>query len=302
MSRLNLSMCNIKFNNPIIPASGTFGFGLMDFFPFDKLGAVITKGTTKNPKLGNPAPRVAETPKGMLNSVGLQNDGIDHLIENIIPYYKTLNPNVIANIAGETIEDFIQIVEKLNHSEVSMIELNISCPNVTQGGMAFGTSKSSIKTLVSSVKKVSKKPIIVKLSPNVTNISEMAKIAEDSGADCISLINTILSMRIDIRTKKPILRTNYGGLSGEAVFPIALRMVNQVYNAVKIPIIGIGGISNWKMAVEMIMAGASMLQIGSATFNQPTTPIDIIDGLEKYLSENNIDNITDLTGSVVLWS
>ncbi len=302
MSKLNLSICNIDFKNPIIPASGTFGFGLMDFFSFDKLGAVITKGTTKNPKLGNPAPRVAETPKGMLNSVGLQNDGIDHLVKNIIPYYKTLNSNVIANIAGETIEDFIEMVEKLNNSEVSMIELNISCPNVKQGGMAFGTSKSSIQNLVSSVKKVSKKPIIVKLSPNVTNISEMAKIAEDSGADCISLINTILSMRIDIKTKKPILRTNYGGLSGEAVFPIALRMVNQVYNAVKIPIIGIGGISNWKMAVEMIMAGASMIQIGSAMFNQPKTPIDIIDGLETYLSENNIDNITDLIGSVILWS
>ncbi len=303
MSDLSVNICGVKFNNPLIAASGTFGFGreFSEFYPLEKIGGVSCKGITLKERMGNPPPRIAETESGILNAVGLQNPGVDHFIENDLHWLKEQNTVVIANIAGNTVEEYCAMAEKLSDTEVDFVELNISCPNVKSGGVQFGTSCESVGNITAEVKKHCKKPLMVKLSPNVTDIAEIAKSAEYSGADVISMINTLTGMRIDINTKRPIIRNNTGGMSGPAVFPVAVRMVWQVYNAVNIPIVGMGGISKWQDAVEMLMAGASALQIGTVLFNDPYAPIKINDGIERYMEEKNISSISELTGSVIPW-
>lgn len=303
MSNLSVNICGVKFNNPLIAASGTFGFGreFSEFYPLEKIGGVSCKGITLKERMGNPPPRIAETESGILNAVGLQNPGVDHFIENDLHWLKEQNTVVIANIAGNTVEEYCAMAEKLSDTEVDFVELNISCPNVKSGGVQFGTSCESVGNITAEVKKHCKKPLMVKLSPNVTDIAEIAKSAEYSGADVISMINTLTGMRIDINSKRPIIRNNTGGMSGPAVFPVAVRMVWQVYNAVNIPIIGMGGISKWQDAVEMLMAGASALQIGTVLFNDPYAPIKINDGIERYMEEKNISSISELTGSVIPW-
>lgn len=303
MSNLSVNICGVKFNNPLIAASGTFGFGreFSEFYPLEKIGGVSCKGITLKERMGNPPPRIAETESGILNAVGLQNPGVDHFIENDLHWLKEQNTVVIANIAGNTVEEYCAMAEKLSDTEVDFVELNISCPNVKSGGVQFGTSCESVGNITAEVKKHCKKPLMVKLSPNVTDIAEIAKSAEYSGADVISMINTLTGMRIDINTKRPIIRNNTGGMSGPAVFPVAVRMVWQVYNAVNIPIVGMGGISKWQDAVEMLIAGASALQIGTVLFNDPYAPIKINDGIERYMEENNISSISELTGSVIPW-
>ncbi len=303
MPDLSVDLCGVKFNNPLIAASGTFGFGreFCEFYPLEKLGGVSCKGITLKERLGNLPPRIAETEGGILNAVGLQNPGVDHFIENDLNWLKEQNTVVIANIAGNTVEDYCAMAEKLSDTKVDFIELNISCPNVKSGGVQFGTSCESVGSITSEVKKHCKKPLMVKLSPNVTDIAEIAKSAEYSGADVISMINTLTGMRIDINSKRPIIRNNTGGMSGPAVFPVAVRMVWQVYNAVKIPIVGMGGISKWQDAVEMLMAGASALQIGTVLFNDPYAPIKINEGIERFMEEKNINSVKEITGSVIPW-
>lgn len=303
MSRLNVNICGVDFKNPVIAASGTYGFGreYNELYPIGKLGGISCKGMTIREKLGNPPPRIAETPDGMLNSVGLQNPGVDHFLAHELPWLRQQNIVVIANIAGGSEEDYAAIAEKINNADVDMVELNISCPNVKAGGAAFGTSPETAAHITSVVREKCRKPLMVKLSPNVTNIAEIAVAVEAAGADCVSLINTLLGMRIDIRTRRPILKNNKGGMSGPAVFPIAVRMVNEVYNAVKIPVIGLGGVSTWQDAIEMTLAGASAIQVGTAMFTDPYAPLSVIEGMERYLEDNNIDNISELVGGVQLW-
>ena len=303
MSRLNVNICGVDFKNPVIAASGTYGFGreYNELYPIGKLGGISCKGMTIREKLGNPPPRIAETPDGMLNSVGLQNPGVDHFLAHELPWLRQQNIVVIANIAGGSEEDYAAIAEKIDGSDVDMVELNISCPNVKAGGAAFGTSPETAAHITSVVREKCRKPLMVKLSPNVTNIAEIAVAVEAAGADCVSLINTLLGMRIDIRTRRPILKNNKGGMSGPAVFPIAVRMVNEVYNAVKIPVIGLGGVSTWQDAIEMTLAGASAIQVGTAMFTDPYAPLSVIEGMERYLEDNNIDNISELVGGVQLW-
>lgn len=303
MPDLSVNICGVNFNNPLIAASGTFGFGreYSEFYPLESLGGVSCKGITLKERLGNPPPRIAETEGGILNAVGLQNPGVDHFIENDLGWLKAQNTVVIANIAGNTVEDYCAMAEKLSDTDVDFIELNISCPNVKSGGVQFGTSCESVGSITAEVKKHCKKPLMVKLSPNVTDIAEIAKSAEFYGADVISMINTLTGMRIDINTRRPIIRNNTGGMSGPAVFPVAVRMVWQVYNAVNIPIIGMGGISKWQDAVEMLMAGATALQIGTVLFNDPYAPIKINDGIKRYMEEKSIGSLSELTGSVNPW-
>lgn len=303
MANLNVSLCGVDFKNPVIPASGVFGYGreYEELFPLSRLGGIATKGTTITKRNGNPAPRIAETPSGMLNSVGLQNPGIDYFIEHELPNLLTKDTVIISNIAGSTIEECVTIAEKLDQTDVHMIELNISCPNVKQGGAAFGVSCEGASQITKEVRKATKKPLIVKLSPNVTNISEIAKAVECEGADSISLINTLLGMRIDINNRRPILKNNMGGMSGPAVFPIAVRMVWQVSNAVKVPVIGMGGISSGKDAIEMMMAGARAVQVGGAIFTDPFAPIHIIEEMNEWLDSKNIKDVNEIVGSVIPW-
>ena len=303
MSNLKVNLCGVELNSPLIAASGTFGFGreFAEFYPLSNLGGVSCKGITLKERSGNLPPRIAETEGGILNAVGLQNPGVDHFIKYDLDWLKAQNTVVIANIAGNTVEDYCAMAEKLSGTSVDFIELNISCPNVKSGGVQFGTSCESVGNITSEVRKHCKKPLMVKLSPNVTDIAEIAKSAEFNGADVISMINTITGMRIDINSKRPIIRNNTGGLSGPAVFPVAVRMVWQVYNAVKIPIVGMGGISKWQDAVEMIMAGATALQIGTVLFNDPYAPLKINYNLKNYMEEKNISSISELTGSVIPW-
>lgn len=303
MADLSVSICGVDFKNPLIAASGTFGFGreFAELYPLSELGGISSKGITLEPRDGNPTPRIAEGESSILNAVGLQNPGVDHFIENDLDWLKAQNTVVIANIAGNTAEDYCTMAEKLSDTSVDMIELNISCPNVKCGGVQFGTQPSSVASITSEVKKHCKKPLIVKLSPNVTDIAEIARAAESAGADAISMINTLTGMRIDINTARPIIRNNTGGMSGPAVFPVAVRMVWQVANAVKIPIIGIGGISKWQDAVEMLMAGASALQIGTVLFNDPYAPVKINEGLNRFLDEKGMTSVTQLTGAVQPW-
>lgn len=303
MADLSLNICGVKLNNPLIAASGTFGFGheYSEFYPLSTLGGISCKGITLAPRLGNPPPRIAECSSGILNSVGLQNPGVDHFIEKDLPWLSQQGTAVIANIAGNTVEDYCKMAEKLSDSAVDMIELNISCPNVKHGGVAFGTSCESVGNITKAVREHCKKPLIVKLSPNVADIAEIAKSAEANGADAVSLINTLTGMRIDIDTARPILRNNTGGMSGAAVFPVAVRMVWQVKNAVKIPVIGMGGISTWRDAVEMLIAGADALQIGTVFFNDPYAPIKICKGLNDYLDKKGMKSVTELTATVKPW-
>lgn len=303
MADLRVNIAGVEFKNPIIPASGAYGFGreYECLYPLSKLGGISCKGTTLNGQNGNPSPRIAETPSGMLNSVGLQNAGIDHFIEKELPYLEKQDIVVIANVAGHTIEDCVEIARRLENTNTHMIELNISCPNVKQGGAAFGTSCQSAEEITRAVRKATTKPLMVKLSPNVTSITDIAKAVESAGADAVSLINTLLGMRIDINTRRPILKNNVGGLSGPAVFPVAVRMVWQVANSVNIPVIGMGGVSNYKDAVEMMLAGASAIQIGAAIFSDPMTPVKVIDGMNEYLDKNNIEKVTDIIGKVQPW-
>lgn len=303
MADLSVNICGIDFKNPIIPASGVFGYGreYEELFSLDRLGGIATKGTTLHRRTGNLAPRIAETPSGMLNSVGLQNPGIDHFIEKELPYLLQKDTVILANIAGSTVEECIQVAEKLESTDVHMIELNISCPNVKQGGAAFGTSCEMASEVVKQVRKATSKPLVVKLSPNVTSIADIAKAVESAGADAVSLINTLLGMRIDINTGRPVLRNNVGGMSGRAVFPIAVRMVWQVANAVKIPVIGMGGVSSGRDAIELMMAGASAVQVGAVIFTDPYAPIKIIDEMNNFLDSKNISSVRDIIGTVKVW-
>ena len=292
----------VKFKNPVVTASGTFGFGREygEFYDLSELGGICVKGLTLEPRQGNKPPRIAETPMGMLNSVGLQNPGVDSFINDELPFLRQYDTIVIANISGNTIEEYAIMAEKLSAANVDILEVNVSCPNVKAGGMAFGTSVDGVKSVTEAVMKKATVPVMVKLSPNVTDITTIAKAAEDSGANAISLINTLLGMRIDTTTRKPILNNNVGGLSGPAVFPVAVRMVWQVASAVKIPVLGMGGISTGKEAVEMMLAGANLVAIGTACFDDPYAPVKIINDLKEYMINNSINNINELTGKVIL--
>ena len=303
MADLTVNIAGVEFKNPVITASGTFGFGreYSEFYPLKEIGGLSCKGITLKPRMGNPPPRIAETPSGILNAVGLQNPGVDHFIERDLPWLKEQETVVIANIAGNTPEEYAQMAEKLSESSVDMIEMNISCPNVKHGGVQFGTSCQSVGAITREVRAHCKKPLMVKLSPNVSDIAEIARAAESEGADALSLINTLTGMRIDINTLRPIIRNNTGGLSGPAVFPVAVRMVWQTAGAVKIPVVGMGGISTWRDAVEMMPAGASAIQVGTALFSDPYAPLKIKEGLNRYLDDQGIASVTELAGMVKPW-
>ncbi|MDE7215793.1 MAG: dihydroorotate dehydrogenase [Clostridia bacterium] len=302
MSNLKVNIAGVEFKNPIITASGTFGFGREydRFYNIEELGGICTKGLTIKPRQGNPYPRIAESYGGMLNSVGLQNPGVDHYLATDDLLLAKRDVVVIANIAGSTIEDYIAIAEKMNDSKADMVELNISCPNVKEGGMAFGVLPSNVEKVTSAVKKACKnKPIITKLSPNVSCIADNAKAAEQGGADAISLINTLSGMAINYKTRKPILFNNNGGVSGACVKPVALKMVWDCYNAVKIPIIGLGGITSYTDVLEFMICGARAVQIGTHNFTEPLGARDIAKDLENYVNENDMD-INDLVGTLIL--
>lgn len=301
MDRLKVRIGNLELQNPVSTASGTFGYGTeyADFIDLNRLGAVFVKGTTLEPRQGNDYPRMAETPSGMLNAVGLQNKGVDYFISDIYPKIKDYNTHMIVNVSGSTVDDYIETAEKLAElDKMPAIELNISCPNVKEGGMAFGTSCVSAAQVTREVRKVYPKTMIVKLSPNVTDITEIAQTVEEEGADAVSLVNTFLGMAIDAESRKPKLSTITGGLSGPAIKPIALRMVWQVYNSVKIPIIGMGGICNTADAIEFILAGSSAIQIGTYNFIDPQISMKILDGISDYLDRHKIASINDLVGKL----
>lgn len=291
----------MKFRNPVLTASGTFGYGseFEDFIDVSRLGGIVLKGTTMEPREGNPFPRMAETPSGMLNSVGLQNKGIDYFESIIYPKVSAYDTNVIVNINGSYIEDYIALAKRIDKlGRIPAVELNISCPNVKMGGMAFGTNPDTAREVIRSVRDAYSKVLIVKLSPNVTDITEFARIAEEEKADSVSLINTLLGMAVDTRTMKPSLSTITGGLSGPAIKPVALRMVWQVANAVKIPVIGMGGIMTANDAVEFLLAGATAIQVGTASFIDPQISVKIMDGIEKYLTDKGFSDVKDLTGKI----
>ena len=304
MANLKVKIHDLEFKNPVTVASGTFGFGeeMSEFFDPGLLGGIFVKGLTAKNREGNNYPRMAETPSGMLNSVGLQNKGINYFIHSIYPKIKDFNTHIIANVNGGTIEEYVEVTEKLSHIEkVTAIELNISCPNVKQGGMLFGISCPSAIAVTEAVRKAYKKTLIVKLSPNVTDIAEMAKAVEGAGADSISLVNTLLGMAINAETQMPVLSTITGGLSGPAIKPVALRMVWQVYKAVKIPIFGIGGIMNATDAIEFILAGSRAIQVGTANFIDPLISLKIIKGIGEYLERHKISDINSLVGALKVY-
>ena len=300
---LSVNFAGVTLKNPVVTVSGTCGFGeeYSAYYEPVQLGAIAVKGMTLAPRLGNPPPRIAETPSGILNSIGLQNPGVDAFIENELPRLKSEGAVVIANIAGSTISDYCRVAEKLDETDVDFIEMNISCPNVKEGGVAFGTSAKTVNEITNAVKIHTSKPLIVKLSPNVTDITETARAAEAGGANALSLINTLLGMRIDIKTRRPILKNNCGGLSGPAIFPVALRMIWQVRNAVSLPLLGMGGVSSAEDAIEMLMAGADVIGVGTAMFADPYLPLRIINGVEKFMEENDIASVADISGSVKPW-
>ena len=295
-----VNIAGVEFKNPVMVASGTFGSGAEydEFVDLNRLGAVVTKGVANVPWEGNPTPRIAETYGGMLNAVGLQNPGYDLFAKRDIPYLKKYDTNIIVNVCGRTTEDYIDVVEKLGHEDVDMLEINISCPNVKHGGIAFGQDPKAVEAITKEVKKVAKQPVIMKLSPNVTDITEMAKAAEAGGADALSLINTLTGMQIDVERQKFVLANKTGGLSGPAIKPVAVRMVYQVANAVNIPIIGMGGIASAEDALEFIMAGATMVAVGTANFNDPMTTIKVIEGIQSFMKKNGIKDIAEITGCV----
>ena len=300
MADLRVNIAGVPFENPLIAASGTFGFGheYQEFYPLSTLGGISCKGTTLNKKDGNIPPRIAETPSGILNSVGLQNPGVDKFINYYLPRLRTQDTVVIANIAGAVIDDYIAVAEKLDATDVDMIELNISCPNVKQGGATWGVTCEGAASVTRAVRNATKKPVIVKLTPNVTNITEIAKAAEAGGADAVSLINTLTGMKIDINRKTFALANKTGGVSGPIVKPIAVRMVYQVAQAVNIPIIGMGGISCAEDAIEFILAGASAVSVGTANFHNPAVTMEVIDGIEDYMKKNGFTSVKDMVGIV----
>ncbi len=303
MVKLRVDIGGVEIKNPVTTASGTFGFGeeFEDFIDLNKLGGIFVKGLTLHNREGNDYPRMAETPSGMLNAVGLQNKGIDYFINSIYPRIKHWDTEIFPNINGSIIEDYVAVAEKLADVDgINGLELNISCPNVKEGGMAFGVSCPSAIAVTEAVRRVYNKPIIVKLSPNVTDITEIAKGVEGAGADGVSLVNTFLGMAIDHNTRKPILSTITGGLSGPAIKPIALRMVWQVYNAVKIPVVGMGGIMNGADAIEFLLAGSTAVQVGTANFIDPQISMKIIDEIEEYCINNKIEDINDLIGAMIV--
>ena len=301
MVQLNTKIGSLELKNPVMTASGTFGYGTeyADFMDINRLGAIIVKGTTLNPRQGNPYPRMAETPSGMLNAVGLQNKGVDYFVDHIYPEVRKFQTNVIVNVSGSSIEDYAQCASIINTlDDIPAIELNISCPNVKQGGMAFGVKPESAAQVVSAVRKAYDKTLIVKLSPNVTDITEIARAVEGAGADSVSLINTMLGMAIDAERRRPILSTVTGGMSGPAVKPVALRMVWQVAKAVKIPVIGLGGICSATDAIEFLLAGASAIQIGTANFIDPSISEKVVDGIEEYLTRHGFNSVQEIIGAL----
>ncbi|WP_418833278.1 dihydroorotate dehydrogenase [Phocaeicola sp.] len=301
MADLSVNIGKLNMANPVMTASGTFGYGLefQDFVDLEKIGGIIVKGTTLHHREGNPYPRMAETPMGMLNAVGLQNKGVHYFVEHIYPTIKDIRTNMIVNVSGSQVEDYAETASIINELEnIPAIELNISCPNVKQGGMAFGVTARGAAEVVSAVRKAYNKTLIVKLSPNVTDITEIARAVEGAGADSVSLINTLLGMAIDAEKRKPVLSTTTGGMSGAAVKPIALRMVWQVAKAVKIPVIGLGGIMNWKDAVEFLLAGATAIQIGTANFIDPAVTVKVAAGIDDYLNRHGYASVRDIIGAL----
>ena len=302
MGKMSVNLCGIELDNPVIPASGTFGYGyeFNELYDINILGTFSFKGTTLHGRFGNPTPRIAECSSGMINAVGLQNPGVDKVISEELPKLKKcFNKKVMANVSGFSIEEYVETCRKLDAcDQVGFLEVNVSCPNVHGGGMAFGTSASAVASVVEAVKKVTTKPVIMKLSPNVTDIVSIAKACEDSGADGVSLINTMLGMRIDIKSKKPIIANKMGGFSGRAIFPIALRMVYQVANAVKIPVVGMGGVSSAEDVIEMMLAGATAVEVGAENLVNPFACKQIIEDLPRVMQECKIENLKDIIGSV----
>ena len=299
----SVKIAGVEFKNPVMEASGTFGSGMeySEFVDLSKLGAVVTKGVANVPWPGNPTPRIAEVYGGMLNAIGLQNPGIDVFCERDIPFLKKYDTKIIVNVCGKTTEDYIAVVERLANEPIDMMEINISCPNVKEGGIAFGQDPKAVEAITREVKKYAKQPVIMKLSPNVTDITVMAKAAEAGGADALSLINTLTGMKIDIHRQKFAIANKTGGMSGPAVKPIAVRMVYQVANAVNLPIIGMGGIQNGEDAVEFLMAGATAVSVGTANFMNPTATIDTVKGIEKYMQQYGIEDVNQLIGLSKNW-
>ena len=300
MSSLKVNLAGLELKNPVMTASGTFGSGVeySEFVDLNRLGAVVTKGVANVPWPGNPTPRVTETKSGMLNAIGLQNPGIDVFCERDIPFLRQFDTKIIVNVCGKTLEDYCQVVERLGNEPVDMLEINVSCPNVKEGGIAFGQNPKALEAITAEVKKYAKQPIIMKLSPNVTDITEMARAAEAGGADVLSLINTLTGMKIDINRRTFALANKTGGMSGPAVKPVAVRMVYQVANAVKLPIIGMGGIATAEDALEFIMAGATAVSVGTANFFNPRATEEVVEGLEEFLQRQNVADINELVGCV----
>ena len=298
--KTSVNLCGVELKNPVMTASGTFGSGAeyCEFVDLNKLGAVVTKGVANIPWAGNPTPRVAEVYGGMLNAVGLQNPGIDVFCQRDIPFLKQYDTKIIVNVCGKSTQDYLEVVERLADEPVDMLEINISCPNVKEGGIAFGQDPKLVETITSDIKKIAKQPVIMKLSPNVTDITEMARAAEAGGADCLSLINTLTGMKIDINRRSFVLANKTGGMSGPAIHPIAVRMVYQVAQAVKLPLIGMGGISTAEDAIEMILAGATAVSVGTANFVDPRATEKIVAGIEDYMCKYNVKDINELIGAV----
>jgi len=300
---LTQTLFGVTFRNPVIAASGTFGWGasFSDFYCVDALGGFVTKSVTPEPRKGNNPPRIIETPSGMLNAIGLQNDGLDHFLMEIEPSLRACGTNVLVNVAGRTIDDYTIVAEHLSDcSSISALEINISCPNVREGGIAFGSNTHAAADVTRAVKQVTAKPVIMKLSPNVTDITDIALAVEDAGADAVSLINTLTGMVIDVERRRPMLANITGGLSGPAIRPVAVRMVYQVARSVKIPVIGIGGIFSARDALEFLIAGASLVEIGCGMFVEPMLPLNVIEGIESYMDRHNLAHISDIIGSIVV--
>lgn len=297
---MKVNFAGVEMKNPVTTASGTFGSGMeySEYVDLNRLGAVTTKGVANVPWAGNPTPRIAETYGGMLNAIGLQNPGIDVFMERDIPFLKQFDTRIIVNVCGHTAEEYIEVVERLSDADVDLLEINISCPNVKEGGIAFGQNPKAVEAITAEVKKYAKQPVIMKLSPNVTDITEMAKAAQAGGADALSLINTLTGMKIDINRRTFALANKTGGMSGPAVKPVAVRMVYQTAQAVDIPVLGMGGITTAEDALEFIMAGATMVAVGTANFNNPSATTDVVAGIEKYMSEHHVEDINDLIGCV----
>ena len=293
---MQVTIAGISFQNPVMTASGTFGSGMeyAEFVDLNRLGAVVTKGVSNVPWAGNPTPRIAETCGGMLNAIGLQNPGIDVFIERDLAFLKQFETRVIVNVCGKSVEDYLEVVEKLSDTNADMLEINVSCPNVKEGAIAFGRDQKSLEAITKAIKAKAKQPVIMKLSPNVTDIAEMARVAEAAGADAVSLINTLTSMKIDIYKRSFALANKTGGLSGPAIKPVAVRMVYEAAHAVKIPVIGMGGIANAEDAIEFIMAGATAVAVGAMNFHDPYTTVKVIDGIEAFMREQNISDLSEI--------